>query len=276
MNTVHPPDASATLGPSVPPLRPGLLHRQLRVYVPPTLVLLAIIAAWELVSDLAHYPAYLLPAPHRVATAMWTERKMLWHATLITVTEMGLGLAIAIAAGLALAFLLQASAVLRRGIYPLLIGSQTVPVSVLAPILTIAFGYSILPKLAVVALVCFFPLVVNTLDGLRSADPEVIWMMRTLDATAWGIFRRVRLPGALPQIFSGARIAATFAAIGAVFGEWSGSTDGLGFLMLQATPQLRTDLVFDAILLLTAASMTLFFLVSLAERVMAPWSSTER
>jgi putative hydroxymethylpyrimidine transport system permease protein len=190
----------------------------------------------------------------------------------VTTQEVVLGVLLAVVVALATALLLHSSSLLRRTIYPLLIASQTVPVVVFAPILAIMFGYGIEPKLVIVALICFFPIVVNTLDGLRSVDPELPRMMRTLDADRWAIFRRVEFPSALPQLFSGARVAVTYAPIGAVFGEWSGSTDGLGFVMLQATPQLRTALVFAAIVVLTAESIALFLLVRLLERVVLEWN----
>ena len=151
---------------------------------------------------------------------------------------------------------------LRRAVYPLLIGSRTIPIVVLAPILVILFGYGLLPKLVIVALICFFPIVVNGLDGLRQVDDDFLRMMRTLDANRWAIFRRVEFPGALPAIFSGMRIAATFAAIGAIFGEWSGASAGLGYVILQATPNLQTSRIFAAIVILTLIAMALFALVS--------------
>src|SRR3954465_15300777 len=162
---------------------------------------------------------------------------------------------------------------LRRAVYPLLIGSQTIPIVVLAPILVILLGYGLLPKVVIVALICFFPIVVNGLDGLRLVDDDFIRMMRTLDATRWSIFRKVEFPGALPSIFSGMRVAATFAAIGAVFGEWAGSSQGLGYLIQASTPNLQTARIFAAILLLTLIAMALFGLVSLLERIFCPWVS---
>jgi len=168
--------------------------------------------------------------------------------------------------------LLHLVSVLRRAVYPVLIGSQTIPIVVLAPILVILFGYGITPKLVIVALICFFPIVVNGIDGLRSVDGELISMMRTLDASRWSILRRVEFPAALPSIFSGMRIAATFAAIGAVFGEWSGSNQGLGYVMLAATPNLLTARIFAAIVYLTLIALALFGIVSLLERVLVPWA----
>jgi putative hydroxymethylpyrimidine transport system permease protein len=154
-----------------------------------------------------------------------------------------------------------------------LIGSQTIPIVVLAPILVILLGYNLLPKVVIVALICFFPIVVNGLDGLRLVDDDFIHMMRTLDATRWAIFRKVEFPGALPSIFSGMRVAATFAAIGAVFGEWSGASEGLGYLIQASTPNLQTARIFACILLLTLIAMALFGLVSVLERLLCPWVS---
>jgi len=156
--------------------------------------------------------------------------------------------------------------------YPLLIGSQTVPIVVLAPILVILLGYGIAPKLVIVALICFFPIVVNGLDGLRSVDEDFIHMMRTLDANRWAIFKRIEFPAALPAIFSGMRIAATFASIGAIFGEWSGASSGLGYVMLQATPNLQTARIFAAVVILTLIALALFASVSVLERVLVPWA----
>ena len=185
--------------------------------------------------------------------------------------EMLLGYLLAVAVGLGFAVALHFSTVLRRALLPLLVVSQTVPTVVLAPILAILLGYGIGPKLVVVAIVCFFPIVVNAVDGLRATEPELIRMMKTLHGTRWGIFRRVEFPGALPMIFSGARIAATYAAVGAVFGEWAGSSSGLGHLMLQASAQLLTARVFAAVAVLSAFAIALFVLLAALERRVAWW-----
>jgi putative hydroxymethylpyrimidine transport system permease protein len=172
---------------------------------------------------------------------------------------------------LALAVLLHASASLRKALLPLLVLSQTVPTVLLAPILAILLGFGLEPKLVVVAVVCFFPIVVNAVDGFRSTDPELVRMMRTLHGSRIAIFRRVELPGALPAIFSGARVAATYAAVGAVFGEWAGSSGGLGFVILQAQPAHATDRIFAAVLILSALALVLYGLVALVERLLVPW-----
>ena len=236
------------------------------------LITLAGIGLWELIIRLGHVPEYLIPAPSEIAADMKSDWPVLEPALLVTLEEILLGFLISVAAGVGLAVLLHLSPTLRRAFYPILIGSQTVPIVVLAPILVILLGYGILPKLVIVALICFFPIVVNGVDGLRSVDEDLIRMMRTLHGTRWGIFKRVEFPGALPSFFSGMRIAATFAAIGAVFGEWSGSSQGLGYVMLAATPNLLTARIFAAIVLLTVVALMLFGVVSLLERILVPWA----
>jgi len=243
-----------------------------RLYGLAIVITLAGIGLWELVIRLGHVPEYLIPAPSEVAADMKSDWPVLEPALLVTLKEILLGFLISVAAGVGLAVLLHMSTTLRRAFYPILIGSQTVPIVVLAPILVILLGYGILPKLVIVALICFFPIVVNGIDGLRSVDDDLIRMMRTLHGTRWGIFKRVEFPAALPSFFSGMRIAATFAAIGAVFGEWSGSSQGLGYVMLAATPNLLTARIFAAIVLLTAVALMLFGVVSLLERILVPWA----
>lgn len=243
----------------------------------PTLVLAALIGAWQIAAD-THAIAsalsvepFLVPSPAEIASSLWENRALLAENAWVTLREVVLGFGLAVAAGLAFAALLHLSATLRRAFYPLIVASQTVPIVVVAPILVAWFGFGIGPKLAMVALVCFFPIAVNTVDGLRSVDPEATKMMRTLDASRWQILRRVEAPSALPFAFSGARIAAVFTVIGAVFGEWVGSTSGLGHLMLQDNAQLEEPRLFAAALVLTAIALALFGLLALAERRFVTW-----
>jgi putative hydroxymethylpyrimidine transport system permease protein len=260
------------LAPAVRPTFGRRLRSMSRKYLSAVALIVALLVAWELIVRLGHVPEYLLPAPTQILADLKTDWVILWPAMLVTLKEVLIGFVIATVAGVGLAVVLHLYGPLRRAVYPILIGSQTIPIVVLAPILVILFGYGILPKLVIVALICFFPIVVNGIDGLRAVDEDFIRMMYTLDATRLGIFRRVEFPGALPSFFSGMRIAATFAAIGAVFGEWSGSNAGLGYVMLEATPNLLTARIFAAILMLTVISLVLFGLVSLLERIAVPWA----
>jgi len=243
-----------------------------RTYAGAALLIVALLVGWELAVRLGNVPEYLLPAPSQIVADLRTDWVVLGPALWVTLSEVLIGYAIAAIVGVGLAVVLHLFGPVRRAMYPILIGSQTIPIVVLAPILVIMLGYGILPKLVIVALICFFPIVVNGLDGLRSVEDDFVAMMYTLHANRWAIFRRVEFPGALPSIFSGMRIAATFASIGAVFGEWSGSNAGLGYVMLEATPNLLTARIFAAILLLTVIALVLFGLVSIVERIAVPWA----
>ena len=238
---------------------------------PPLALFAGAVGMWWLVVRAAHVPDYLFPSPPSVVYSLTTDAGLLVRASLVTVREIVLGYLLAVAVALGIAIVLHFSSALRRALLPLLVLSQTVPTVLLAPILAILLGYGIEPKLIVVAVVCFFPIVVNAVDGLRSADPELIRMMRTLHGGRLAIFRRVELPGALPAIFSGARIAATYAAVGAVFAEWAGSSSGLGFVILQSQPALATSRIFAAVLVLSALALALYWFVSLLERILVPW-----
>jgi putative hydroxymethylpyrimidine transport system permease protein len=240
----------------------------------PTLAVIALLAAlWEAASHWFGVPDYILPSLDSVFSTMANQWSgTLASATWVTTEEVLLGFALSIAVAVGLAVILHSSRILRNACYPLLIGSQAVPIVVIAPVLTIIFGFTITPKLVVVALVCFFPIVVNAVDGLAAVDPELLRVMRTLDGGRWATFRRVEAPAALPSLFTGLRVAATYAPIGAVFGEFAGSQNGLGYLMLQATPQLETSLVFAAIFILTAEAIVLFVLVTMLERLCCPWA----
>ena len=240
---------------------------------PPLALLAAAVGLWQFVVRAANVPDYLFPAPTAVASSLAGDSGLLGRATLVTVREIVLGYLVAVAVALAIAVILHFSSALRRALLPILVLSQTVPTVLLAPILAILLGFGIEPKLIVVAVVCFFPIVVNAVDGLRAADPELVRMMRTLHGGRLAIFRRVEWPGALPAIFSGARVAATYAAVGAVFGEWSGSSSGLGFVILQAQPALDTARIFAAVLVLSALALCLYGLVTLAERLLVPWNA---
>jgi putative hydroxymethylpyrimidine transport system permease protein len=264
------------LGPGTAPATAKRVRSFARAYAGAFALILLLLTGWELAVRLGNVPEYLLPAPSQIVADLGTDWAVLGPALWATLGEVLIGFVIAAAIGIGLAIVLHLFSPLRRAIYPILIGSQTIPVVVLAPILVILFGYGILPKLVIVALICFFPIVVNGLDGLRAVDDDFIAVMYTLYASRWAIFRRVEFPGALPSIFSGMRIAATFASIGAVFGEWSGSNAGLGFVMLEATPNLLTARIFAAILLLTVISLALFGLVSLIERIAVPWAPRRR
>jgi putative hydroxymethylpyrimidine transport system permease protein len=246
-------------------------------WLAPAAIVLALLGAWELaarwelLADALSIEPFLIPSPTDIAESLWEDRELLADNGWVTLKEVVLGFAVAVAAGAGFAVALHLSPALRRALYPLLVASQTVPIIVIAPILVVWFGFGIGPKLAIIALICFFPITVNTLDGLRSVDPELRKLMRTLDGGRWQTLRRVEAPAALPYFFSGAKIAVAVAVIGAVFGEWAGSDSGLGHLMLQSSAQLLTARVFAAVVVLSAFAIALFGLLTLLERRFAWW-----
>ena len=252
------------------------MRRLIRDWGPPAVLLALLVLGWELAARLGWVEDYLLPAPSEVVRALVEDRDVLLPDAWVTAQEVLLGFAIALAAGVLVAVALHLSPMLRRALYPLVVASQAVPIVVIAPILVIWFGFGMGPKLIVIALICFFPIVVNTLDGLRAVDRDQVRMLRTLGAGRWDTFRRLELPGSLPYLFSGAKIAVAVAVIGAVFGELVGSDAGLGHAIQVGMAQLLTARVFAAVLILSAMAVGLFALVSFVERKAVPWAHADR
>lgn len=249
--------------------------RASRSLVPPLVAFLLLLGAWELYADLVLGSVAggqrLLPAPSAIVRALLNNTEVLAPHTWQTLVETALGFALALAVGFALAVIIDLSPLMRRAIYPLLVVSQTIPLLALAPLLVLWFGFGILPKVLIVGLVCFFPIVVSGADGFRSTDPELVKLFRTFGASQWQIFRMVRLPGALPSLFSGIRIAITYSVTGAVWGEYVGAETGLGIFMQRAQHSYQVSLVFAAIIVIAALSIGLFLLTSVVERVSIPW-----
>ena len=231
-----------------------------------------LLAGWEAYAQLSGIDDFILPAPTEVAAALYADRALLWQNFEVTAAEVLLGIGVAVTAGLACAVAIHLSLTLRRTAYPLLVASQTIPIVIVAPLLVAWLGYDLAPKLAIVGLVCFFPVTVTTLDGLAGVDPDLRKLMRTLDASRLQSFRRVEAPAALPALFSGARIAVAVAVIGAVLAEQAGSSDGLGHLILQAIPQFETARAYAAVVVLSAFAIALFAGLRLAERRLLPWA----
>jgi ABC-type nitrate/sulfonate/bicarbonate transport system permease component len=259
--------------------RSPLLNGWLRLgrqYAPPLLLLLLLLVAWQALSWLTKVPKWLLPSPWQIVVAGVEARGLLGAHTWQTLKETWVGLGLAVTVGLGLALVIDSSSLLRRTVYPLLVASQTVPILALAPLLIIWFGYGIIPKVIVVALVCFFPIVVSTADGLRVADPELIALLRAMGASKRQIFLKVRVPGALPSFFSGFKIAITYSVVGAVIGEWVGASRGLGIFMIRSSKNFLTDRVFAAIAVTSLLSIAMFGVVMLLERSLLPWYYARR
>jgi ABC-type nitrate/sulfonate/bicarbonate transport system permease component len=237
---------------------------------------LALLGVWEGYAQLSGIDEFVLPAPTAIATALYDDRVLLWNNFTVTATEIGLGLLVAMVLGLACAVAIHFSTGLRRGLYPLLVGSQAIPIVLIAPLLVAWWGFGLTPKLAIVALVCFFPIVVPTRDALGRVDADLRKLMRTFGASRWQTFRMVEAPAALPGLLTGAKLSVAVAAIGATFAELAGSDAGLGNLMLKAIPQFETARAFAAVLILSGFSVALFGLLALAERRLLPWAHQPR
>jgi NitT/TauT family transport system permease protein/putative hydroxymethylpyrimidine transport system permease protein len=235
------------------------------------LIVLGLLAGWELLARVGGVDPLILPAPTQVAEALWEDRSLLAPDLWTTAYEVLLGLALAVAAGVALALAMHLVPALRRALRPLVIGSQAVPVPVIAPLVILVLGFGLAPKVLLVALVCFFPITVNLSDGLRAADPDARRLLRSFDATRWQSLRFVEAPAALPAAFTGLKVAAAVAVIGAVFAEWAGADQGLGHALLIANSQLATARAFAATFLLFLLAIALYGACALLERRVVTW-----
>ena len=243
---------------------------------PPLLIIVVIIGAWEGYVRIFDVQRWLLPTPSVVAKTLVENPRMLLGHTWVTLEEVLVGFGFALVVGLLLASAIALSRNLQRAIYPFVIASQTIPIIVIAPLLLIWVGYGLAPKVIVVALISFFPIVVNTVDGLKSVDPDMVSLMRTMGANRFQIFVKVQIPSALPFIFSGVKIAIAVSVIGAVIGEWSASSEGLGYLMIRSKSQFLTERVYAALAILSAMGIGLFIVAGLVEKLMIPWWHNER
>ncbi len=236
-------------------------------WLPPLALAAAALGLWEGLTRLLEVPRWLLPPPSAIAAETWRSFGLLIGHAGTTLLEVALGFMLATVSGAALAAAVGWSRLLERTIYPFVIASQTVPVIAIAPLLLVWVGPEITSKVIVVALISFFPIMVNLVDGLRAADTEMVDMFRTLGATKLQLFTRLHVPTALPYLFSGLKVAAVVAVIGAVIGEWVGAQGGLGWLMRVSAPQLQTHRVFAAILVLSVIAIALFAAVAAAEKL---------
>ena len=253
----------------------GRITTTARQWLPPALVLIALTGAWEAWVRLRGVAAWLLPPPSAIAQALVDDRALLASHARVTLVEVLLGFALAVVAGVALGAAIDASPTLRRALYPLVVASQTIPLIALAPLFLIWFGYGLLPKVLVTALIAFFPITVGTVDGLRATDEDTRDLFASLGAGRWAYFRHAKVPAALPAILSGAKIAVAVSVIGAVFGELFGSSQGLGYLLQRSMSQFLTARVFASIAILSAMGVLLFLAVSAIERWLTPWRRIE-
>ena len=239
----------------------------------PVLTLLLLVIAWQAAAWVFKPPLWLLPSPIDVAETTVEWSKELPLHTAVTLYETLVGFAVSIVLGIPIAILIVYSKLLQRTIYPILVALQSVPKIAIAPLLLMWVGHGELPKIIVVFLVCFFPIVVSTTSGMQAVPGALLDLVRSLSANQIQVFLRIRLPYSLPYMFVGLKVAITLAVIGAVIGEFVGSNQGLGFLILISTQQFNTSLAFVSIILLTLMSIILFYGVEMFERLIVPWAT---
>ena len=231
----------------------------------------ALLLLWQTVCSLGWVPRYMLPSPVQVVQAFLSELPLLFENSLITLQEAFLGLLLGVTVGFVAAVLMDAFEVLYKAFYPLLILTQTIPSVAIAPLLVLWFGYGMTPKIVLIVISTFFPVTVGLLDGFRSADRDAIGLLRSMGANRLQIFRHIEFPSALPQLFSGLRIAAAYSVVGAVISEWLGGFGGLGVYMTRVKKAFAFDKMFAVIFLISAISLALMALVERAAKKCMPY-----
>ena len=235
------------------------------------MAVVVLLVVWQIASVSGLVPRYMLPSPVDVAVAFVKDAPALWENLTITLQEAFYGLALGVGIGFAFAVLMDAFEILYRTFYPILVITQTIPTVAIAPLLVLWFGYEMLPKIILIVLVTFFPVTVGLLDGFRAVDRDAVGLLRSMGAGRWQIFRYLKCPSALPQFFSGLRIAAAYSVVGAVISEWLGGFGGLGVYMTRVKNAFAFDKMFAVIFLISAISLALMALVDLAERRCMPY-----
>jgi NitT/TauT family transport system permease protein len=239
----------------------------------PWLAIAALVAAWELSARLFHIPQWLLPAPSAIAGELIAQPRLFASHALVTAGEIVLGFLLSVVIGIPLAVGMAYSRVFERTLYPILVSSQAVPKVAIAPLLIVWFGFGTLPKVIVAFLIAFFPIVIDTVVGLRSVEPEMLHLARSMGANGWQTFVKIRLPKALPSIFAGLKVAITLAVVGATVGEFVAADRGLGYLLMIASGEMNSRLLFAAIIVLTLIGVAFFLVIETLERALMPWQA---
>ena len=242
----------------------------------PLLTIVALLALWQAVVVVGIVPNFLLPTPVQVVQALVEDAALLASHCVTTLAEAAAGLAAGVALGFVFAVLMDRFESFYLAFEPLMTISQTIPTVAIAPLLVLWLGYGALPKVVLVIISTFFPITVSLASGFRSVDPDVIDLMRTMNASRWQIFWYAKLPAAADQFFSGLKISATYAIVGAVIAEWLGGNVGLGVYMTRVRKSFSYDRMFASIIVISALSLGLMKLVELAQRACMPWKRAER
>jgi len=245
-------------------------------FLAPTAVLLFLLGIWIALSEGGVVSDLTLPSPFAVAQSLVDDWSIYWTNAKVTLLEIIIGMSIGIVLGVALGVAIALQDTLRTALYPLVIGSQSLPILALAPILVIWLGFGLAPRIVIVVQIVFFPVTIATIQGLTSVGSEVLVFGRSLGASAWKLFWKVRVPAMLPYFFGGLKIASSYAAVAAVIAEWTGASEGLGALMLRANNDYNTVVVFGSVFWVTMIGLVAFSLAALAERKLAPWHTDSK
>jgi NitT/TauT family transport system permease protein len=256
---------------TVPTTGSGRLARVARSLLPAA-VLVLLVVLWQVLVTVMRVNTVVLPAPTLILARIGRSWQQILPNTLVTVEETLVGFVLGAIIGFVLALLIAYSPLLERVLYPLIVASQAVPKIAVAPLFILWFGFGIWPKVVVTILLVFFPVVVTSAEGLMSVDRNLIDLLRSVGASPWQVFVKVRLPHALPQVMAGLKIGIALAVVGAVVGEWVGADQGLGYLIILANSQLDTTLSFAAITVLVALGVALFAAVDALGRLITPWN----
>lgn len=232
---------------------------------------IVILYFWQFFTKFFHIPEYILPAPSQIAVSFQKSSGIFLKHTLVTSGEIISGFIIGATLGVVLAIFISASKILLKTIYPLIISVQSLPKLALAPLFVIWFGFGVLPKIIITALVVFFPVMINTIKGLFSVSSDLLDFMKSLRASKSQILFKIQIPFSLPYLFTGLKISSTLAVVGAIIGEFVGADKGLGYLIMISSTNLNTSYMFVALILLAVIGLLLFGLIGLLERVILPW-----
>lgn len=239
--------------------------------MPAVLSVAALLAAWEIYVRMSGISALVLPTPSRVIGQIWENRDLLWDNTLPTLKATLLGFACSLSVAFALSVVIDFIPRLRRALFPVFVISQTLPLVAIAPLVVLWFGFGLTPKILLVALVTFFPMLVALVDGYQSTDRDISALLASMGASRVGIFRRARLPSAMPTFFAGLRISITYAVVAAIFAEYVGARAGLGIVILNAKNSFRPDLMLAAVVISSALTLALFAATALMQRLVLGW-----
>ncbi len=257
------------------PRRSGARMDLLQAVGLPLLSFTVLIGAWQAIVVGFNAPRYIVPAPSEFMARFFSARDLLWQQGVVTGIEVLEGFALATVISIPLALVIASVRAFERAVYPLVVFLQLIPKIAVAPLFIVWFGFGQFPKVLLTFLLCFFPILVDSLTGFKAIDPRLLYITRTMGAKSWQTFLFVRLPAALPFIFSGLKVAIVLAVTGAIVGEFVGSNAGLGFLLLRGSSSLDTTLIFAVLVALSVMGLVFSYAVEAIERVVMPWQHKE-